>query len=114
VRCPFRKQVLNNAGEGSDSTGFYSNGASPTVPATDLSTTGINLHSGDIFAVHLVYDGTTLTMSIKDTVSNAVFTTSTAVNIPSVVGGNTAYVGFGGGVGGSVATQEIITWTYGN
>jgi len=106
--------LYNNAGEGGDSTGFYTNGVSPTVPATDLSTTGINLHSGDIFAVHLVYDGTTLTMSIKDTVSNATFSTSTVVNIPSVVGGNTAYVGFGAGVGGSVATQEIITWTYGN
>src|SRR5207247_5640037 len=103
--------LSNHAEEGNDSTGFYSNGASPTVPATDLSNTGISLHSGDIFAVHLVYDGTTLTMTITDTVTNATFTTSTALNIPGVVGANTAYVGFGGGVGGSVATQEIITWT---
>ncbi|PYT29718.1 MAG: hypothetical protein DMG58_15730, partial [Acidobacteria bacterium] len=57
------------------------------VPATDLSNTGISLHSGDIFAVHLVYDGTTLTMTITDTVTNATFTTSTALNIPGVVGG---------------------------
>src|SRR5262249_49375020 len=40
------------------------------------------------------------------------FTTSFKVNIPSVVGGNTAFVGFTGGTGGSTATQEILTWTY--
>ena len=40
--------LYNNAGEGIDSTGLYTGGAAPTVPAVDLSSTGINLHSGDI------------------------------------------------------------------
>jgi hypothetical protein len=41
--------LYNNSGEGSDSTGLYIDGASPILPATDLTSTGINFHSGDIF-----------------------------------------------------------------
>jgi hypothetical protein len=104
--------LYSNAGEGTNSTGLYMNGASPTMPATTLAG-GVNLHSGDIFKVHMTYDGTTLTMTITDTVNTALtFTTSWAVNIPGTVGGNTAWVGFTGGTGGLVATQEILTWTY--
>lgn len=106
--------LYSNAGEGTNSTGLYVNGASPTMPATTLGG-NVNLHSGDIFAVHMTYDGTTLTMTITDTVNTAqTFTTSWIVNIPSTVGGNTAYIGFTGGTGGSTATQQIITWTYNN
>jgi hypothetical protein len=60
-----------------------------------------------------VYDGTTLTMTISDTTNTAqTFTTSWLVNIPAIVGGNTAYVGFTGATGGSTAIQEIVSWTY--
>ena len=63
--------------------------------------------------MHLNYDGTTLTMSITDTVNpTQTFTTSWPIDIPSTVGGNTAFVGFTGGTGGSTAIQEIITWSY--
>ncbi|HEX3470424.1 MAG TPA: L-type lectin-domain containing protein, partial [Silvibacterium sp.] len=106
--------LFNNSGEGVDSTGLYTNGAIPTVPATDLSSTGINLHSGDIMAVQLVYDGTNLTMTITDTVTKASYSTTFAINIPATVGGNTAYVGFTGGTGVLSATQQILTWSYTN
>ena len=104
--------LYNNDGEGDDSTGLYTNGASPTVPFTDLSSTSIDLHSGDTFSVHMVYNGTTLTMTITDGVTNASYTTSWTVNIPSIVGGNTAYVGFTGGTGGLAASQKIETWNF--
>jgi Legume lectin domain len=104
--------LYSNTGEGTNSTGLYLNGASPTMPATTLGG-GVNLHSGDMFKVHMTYDGAILTMTITDTVNTALtFTTSWAVNIPGTVGGNTAWVGFTGGTGGLVATQEILTWTY--
>ncbi len=106
--------LFNAGGEGSDSTGIYTNGAIPTVPAIDLSSTGINLHSGDAMAVQMVYNGTTLTMTITDSVTHATYTTSFTINIPATVGGNTAYVGFTGGTGGLTATQTILTWTYTN
>jgi len=104
--------LYNNAGEGSDSTGLYTDGAIPTVPAVDLSSTGINFHSGDIMAVQMVYNGTTLTMTITDTVTNASVTEAFTVNIPSVVGGNTAYVGFTGASGGLTAVQNVLSWSY--
>ncbi len=104
--------IYSNQGEGSDSTGLYTNGASPTIPAIDLTNTGINLLSGDTFGVHMVYNGTTLTMTITDGVTNASYTTSWTINIPQTIGSNTAYVGFTGGTGGQTASQKIETWTF--
>jgi Legume lectin domain/Chitobiase/beta-hexosaminidase C-terminal domain/Bacterial lectin len=104
--------LYSNAGEGADSTGLYTGGAAPTMPAIDLSSTGINLHSGDVMHAHMVYDGTNLTMTLTDTATNATVTEVFPVNIPSVVGGNTAFVGFTGGTGSSTATQNVLSWTY--
>src|SRR6266576_3214754 len=59
----------------------------------------------------MTYDGTTLTMTITDTVTNATFTTSWPINIPATVGGNTALVGFTAGTGVQTITQ-VVTWTY--
>ncbi|HEV8067501.1 MAG TPA: fibronectin type III domain-containing protein [Planctomycetaceae bacterium] len=104
--------LYNNAGEGTDSTGEYTNGVSPTTPAIDLTSTGINLHSGDVFQVVMSYDGTTLTVTITDASTKATATESYTVNIPQVIGSNTGYVGFTGGTGGSTAVQNILTWSY--
>jgi hypothetical protein len=104
--------LYDNAGEGPDSTGLYTDGTRPTTPATDLTPSGVNLHSGDVFHAHMTYDGTTLTVTIADTVTGATATQSYTVNIPSIVGGNTAFAGFTAGTGGVSATQDILTWTY--
>jgi hypothetical protein len=104
--------IHNNEGEGPDSTGLYLNGATPTIPATDLTPTGINLHSGDLFNALLTYNGTTLVAVITDLVTNASATETYTVNIPSYVGGPTAYVGFTGGTGGTSSIQGITNWTY--
>lgn len=100
--------LFSNSGEGPDSTGIYTNGASPTVPANSLTGTGINLHSGDIMWAHLVYNGTNLTLTLTDTVNGYSVTESYPINIPATVGGNIAYVGFPGGTGGSSATQNVL------
>ena len=106
--------LFNNAGEGINSTGFYTDGAAPTVPALDLTPSGVNLHSGDVMQSQLTYDGATLTLTLTDTVTGATFTASDAIDIPSTVGSNTAFVGFTGGTGGTVSTQSILDWTYAN
>jgi hypothetical protein len=103
--------LFQNVHEGNNSTGLYTNGASPTSPSVTLGN-GVNLHSGDVLQVHMTYDGTTLTMTITDTVTNAKFTTSWPINIPATVGANTALVGFTAGTGLQTTTQ-VITWTYG-
>ena len=61
-----------------------------------------------------VYNGTTLSETITDLVTNATFTTSYVVDIPSKVvpgSSNIFYVGFTGGTGGLAAIQEVLTWT---
>ena len=44
--------------------------------------------------------------------TGATYTNSYAANIPSLVGGNTAYVGFGGSTGAATAVQNLTSWTY--
>jgi hypothetical protein len=104
--------LYNNSGEGTDSTGEYTDGAAPTTPAIDLSGTGIDLHSGDVFLVVLNDDGTTLGVTITDTSTQASAGQSYTVNIPQVIGSDTGYVGFTGGTGGLTAVQNILTWSY--
>ena len=104
--------TFDNAGEGQNSTGFYVNGAAPTIPALDLTASGINLHSGDVMHANLAYDGTTLKLTLTDTATGAMFTASQAIDIPGTVGSGTAFVGFTGGTGGTHSNQDILDWTY--
>jgi hypothetical protein len=104
--------LYSNAGEGPDSTGVYLNGVNPSLPFADLSSSTINLHSGDVFQAHVVYSGTTLTLTLTDTKTKNAVTEKFAVNIPAAVGDTTAYVGFTGSTGGGTATQDILAWSY--
>ena len=104
--------LYSNAGEGVNSTGIYQNGQSPTVPAVDMTSSGVNLHSGDVFNVRMNYDGTNLTMIITDATTLASFMQTWAVDIPNAVGGPVVYLGFTGGTGYQTATQQILNWTY--
>ena len=104
--------LFQNTSEGNDSTGLYINGVDPAeVGSVDLTGTGIDLHSGDLFNVALIYDGVTLTETITDTTTNATFSQNYTIDIPGTVG-NRAYIGFTGGTGGLLATQDIVTWSY--
>ncbi len=91
---------------------MYLDGAVPTVPAVDMTSSGVSLLSGDVMNVQLSYNGTTLTLTITDASTMKSFTTSWTVNIPTTVGGNTALVGFTGGTGGATAIQDVLSWTY--
>jgi len=106
--------IYDNAGEGPDSTGVFLNGALPTTPSTDLSSSGVDLASGDIIHAHVVYNGTTLTLTLTDTKTGANVTKQFAVNIPATVGATTAYVGFTGSTGKNTAVQQIMSWTFTN
>ena len=104
--------LYNNAGEGPDSTGLYTDGAAPMVPAINLTGTPINLHSGDPFAAHITYDGTDLTLTLTDSSTLGTWSYSWPINIPATVGGTTAYVGFTAGTGSSHLDPEYHSWTY--
>jgi hypothetical protein len=102
----------NYQNEGADSTGVYTDGEHPYPAGVDISPSGIQLASGDNMQAQISYDGTTLTLTLTDMVTNKSFTTSQAIDIPTTVGGNTAYAGFTGGTGGLSADQYLINWTY--
>jgi Legume lectin domain/Chitobiase/beta-hexosaminidase C-terminal domain len=104
--------VYSNAGESANSTGVYVNGASPTTPSVDLTSSGVVLSSGDAISAHLVYDGTYLNLTLKDPVNNHVYSGRFAIDIPTAIGATTAYVGFTGGTGGLFASQKILTWSF--
>jgi hypothetical protein len=106
--------IHNNAGEGNNSTGLYLNGATPTIPAVAIPSTTVLLASGHQIQAQIGYDGTTLTLMLVDQTTNKTFTQSFPVNIPQVIGSNTAYVGFTGGTGGSSAIQNILDWVLTN
>ena len=110
--------IFDNAGEGSDSTGLFSDGRSPTVPEPGsgdvlvrLDPSVIDLNSQHVFRVDLTYDGVSLQQTITDTTSGRFFNTSYGVDIPAKVGSNAAYLGFSGATGGLTAIQTVQTWT---
>src|SRR5205814_6922324 len=67
--------LYSNSGEGPNSTGLYLGGAQPTKPALDLTSSGIDLHSTHPMCVQITYDGTTLNMTITDTITSGSYTT---------------------------------------
>jgi hypothetical protein len=63
---------------------------------------------------HVTYDGTNLTLTLTDATTSASFTATEAVNLVSILGGTTAYLGFTAGSGGSSMNANILDWTYHN
>ncbi len=94
-------------------TGIYQNGAGPATPETQLNP-GLDFHTTNIFRADLDYDGTTLDVTITDTVTNATASQTYTIDIPTVIGGGTAFVGFTAGTGGQNAIHEIVRWTFFN
>jgi hypothetical protein len=112
--------IFDNAGEGSNSTGIFTDGAAPTVPAEDLTPSGINLRDGHVLDVHMAYDGTLLALTITDKSTNpvATFKKDFPIDIPAhvghVPGDVTGYVGFTAGTGNRTSSAQILNWTYSN
>jgi hypothetical protein len=92
-------------------TGLYEGGAVPT--GSDTAITGVAISNANKKQVTVTYDGSTLSMTIKDTVSNATFSKSwTDVDIPTAVGGDAAYVGFSASDYNHSTVQTVNSWTY--
>jgi hypothetical protein len=105
--------LFDNAGEGTNSTGVYTNGATPTgAGSVDLTPSGIDLHAGHLMHAEIDYTGGTLRVTLTDTVTAATATQSYAVDIVGAVGGSDAFVGFTGGTSNKTAVQDILNWTY--
>ena len=83
-------------------------------PNSGITTGSVSLVSGDPIGVVLSYNGTTLTETLTDLNNpSEVFAASTsAINLPQILGGDSAFVGFTGGTGGGYSTQTISNFTY--
>ena len=95
----------------SSTTGLYKNGEVPTG-GVDLGNYKIDLRSGHVMHVTVQYDGKILGVTITDTKTGANAWQQYQIDIPSIVGGNTAYVGFTGGTGAATSDTEVRTWTF--
>jgi hypothetical protein len=108
----------NSAGEGNNSTGLYIDGATPTVPSIDVTSSGLRFANGDHIQMQVSYNGTTLSWTILDLdiflPHHASATESVAINLPQTLGSNTAYVGFTAGTSNNSAIQNILNWTFTN
>ena len=91
----------------SNSVGLYTNGATPVGNQTPSGLT----FNGGTFNVTIYYLNGTLSVSMQPAGGGTTFSHSWAVNIPSVVGANTATIGFTGATGGQMAVQQINSWT---
>ena len=89
-------------------TNLATNGATQVYNATGA----VNVASGDPILVNLGYDGTTLTETLTDQTTLDFYSTSYATDLPGILGGSTAYVGFTGGTGGGVVNQFIRGFSY--
>ena len=107
------KFSLFGSGNLQSTSGMYLRGEAPGATGeVNLAPSGIDLHSEHVFNVGVDYDGTTLQVTITDATTQATSTQSYAVNIPEIVGGPTAYVGFTAATGGLSAVQHVLSWTY--
>jgi hypothetical protein len=118
--------LFNNSqdpSEGPPSTGIFTDGRNPTIrqpglPADvpdisiDLRPSGYQLDNQHMHQVTLTYDGTVLHEDLLDLSNNIEFTHDYTVDISRFIGGDTAYVGFGGGTGGLTAIQDIQNWKF--
>jgi hypothetical protein len=72
----------------------------------------VAIDSGDPINVTVTSLNGVVSLVLRDTLNNNTFSTSALMNVPSVVGTNTAYVGFTGGTGGAFSTQQVSNFTF--
>jgi hypothetical protein len=97
---------------GAPGTGFYTNGATAQSGGPPLFTF-INIGSTDVIEADLSYSGTTLSEMLTDLTTSATFShTFTGINLASILGSSTAFVGFSGGTGAGASTQVLTNFSY--
>jgi hypothetical protein len=93
--------------------GIYTNGNIQTTSATPTANVPTPFDNGQVWTAWIDYNGTTLTVDATDTgVRDATPLISDTINIPSLLGQGTAYVGFGASTGAAWENDYILNWTY--
>jgi len=90
---------------------FLSNGQTPGAGSYTAINPVLLGQNTDPIQVNVTYSAPNLTATFKDLVTLATFTTNRVVDIPSIVGGSSAWFGFTAGDGGVASTQVISNFT---
>lgn len=78
-----------------------------------VSTPPVNVASGNPIQVNVAYANGTASVTLRDTSLGGVFQASLAVgDLPTIVGGQTAWVGFTGADGGTPSTQNVSDFVF--
>jgi hypothetical protein len=104
-----------NGTAGQFSTEVLTGGSAPTLTgASGVLNTSLGLTAGGTwnFLVNVKYNGTNLQYTITNTANSNSYTSNASYNIPSLVGANTAYVGFTTGTGGLAEYCYLTSWNY--
>ena len=104
-----------NGSAGQFSTEVLTGGSAPTLTgASGVLNTSLGLTAGGTWnlLVNVKYNGTNLNYTITNTANSNSYTSNAPYNIPSLVGANTAYVGFTTGTGGLAEYCYLNSWNY--
>ncbi len=94
-------------------TQIYTNGAAPNdAGSIDLRALGIDWHTNNNFRCTMSYNGTAISMTLQDLTTMATNTQTFTIDLVTLMGAGTAFVGFVGATGGANANQEVLNWTY--
>ncbi len=95
---------------GNPSCGFPSGG----TPDQNLYTVPGCMSNGDLWAVNISYDGAHLTVTLTDPTEGSSFTAINGytIDLASILGQNTAFVGFTSGTGAGWENHDIVSWTF--
>jgi hypothetical protein len=107
--------VLTNT----DLTNVYGNQSCGFItgnPAQNSNTVPGCMSNGDLWTVVISYDGAHLTVTLTDPAEGSSFTAINgyAINLASILGQNTAYVGFTAGTGAGWENHDIVNWIFSN
>ena len=101
---------LYNQGNGGT---YFGSGTGGTQIGANTDASPMDLHNGDNYNFTVTYDGTNLTVTGVDATNSAdSFTNTQAINLTSVLGGSTAFVGFTGATGFQTSTQTISAFDF--
>ena len=103
--------TTENLGSGSGIQFLSGNGA--PVFNNFVQMPGIDMSTTDTFGVSASYDGTNLSVTVTDLNNTAdTYSTSEAIDLPSVLGSNTAFAGFTVGSGSDNTFTSFKSWAY--
>jgi hypothetical protein len=98
---------------GGPGTGFYQDATAQSSGIPLNSTAPVFLNSFDPVQVNISYNGATLVESLTDLANSNTFSISyNGVDLPTIVGGSTAFIGFSGGQGGGYSLQTISNFSF--